>query len=424
MKKAYKFLFFSVLLIAISTNSASAEINTEKQNIIIKVGEKENEIGISDLLTWFSYEPDFRYDPSYQSEIENPNYCPVDIIYCELTLSSEKRNRFKKKTVVYFNSSETRKYLENLSENVNLEPIDAKLKMEDGRVTTFVKSRNGVSLDIDKSIEILKEEASKIANDEPVETINLSFNIAKPEVYEGDINNLGIKELIGIGESDFKGSTKSRIHNIKAAVSKFDGLLIGPGEEFSFVKNLGDVDAENGYLPELVIKSNVTEPEFGGGICQVSTTMFRAAIHSGLEITARKNHAYPVQYYNPQGMDATVYIPWPDLRFINNTPGHILIQSEIEDTELTFEFYGTDDERKTEIDGPHITQRNPDGSMKAYFIQKVIDNKGDIILNETFNSSYNSPNNYPHTGQETIHTKKPDGWSDNEWKKYKKANGL
>jgi vancomycin resistance protein YoaR len=78
-------------------------------------------------------------------------------------------------------------------------------------------------------------------------------------------------------------------------------------------------------LPELVIKKEGTVPEFGGGLCQVSSTAFRAAMNGGLPITQRRNHAYAVQYYAPQGTDATIYPGVVDLKFINDTPGDILI---------------------------------------------------------------------------------------------------
>jgi vancomycin resistance protein YoaR len=231
---------------------------------------------------------------------------------------------------------------------------------------------------------------------------------------------MGISALIGEGTSNFRGSTANRIHNIKVAIERFNGALIKPGEEFSFVKTLGDVDADHGYLPELVIKQGVTEPEFGGGICQVSTTTFRAAIYSGLKITARRNHAYPVSYYNPQGMDSTVYVPQPDLKFKNNTPGYILIQANIVGTVLTFDFYGTDDGRKTTIDGPTITERQPDGAMKATFTQHVLDKDGKEFIDDVFNSSYASPYKYPHPGGPVL-SAKPSNWSNDEWKAYQKT---
>ncbi|KKQ46433.1 MAG: VanW family protein [Candidatus Moranbacteria bacterium GW2011_GWC2_37_8] len=152
----------------------------------------------------------------------------------------------------------------------------------------------------------------------------------------------------------------------------------------------------------------------------MSSTAFRAAIYSGLKITARRNHAYPVSYYNPQGMDATVYVPNPDMKFLNNTPGYILIQTKIEGTQLTFSFYGTNDGRTINIDGPRIIEKQPDGSLKATFTQNVITKDGTEIINDIFNSSYDSPYRYPHPGGPIL-TVKPANWSADEWKAYKKA---
>ena len=145
----------------------------------------------------------------------------------------------------------------------------------------------------------------------------------------------------------------------------------------------------------MVIKKDKTVPEYGGGLCQVSTTAFRAAINTGLEITRRTAHAFPVVYYDPQGFDATIYPPWPDLRFINNTPSYVLVQTKINDYDLIFEFYGTNDGRKIEIDGPLQYDIKEDGSMKAKLFQKVYDKKNNLIIDKTFYSDYKSPDLYP-----------------------------
>src|SRR6185369_10179137 len=116
--------------------------------------------------------------------------------------------------------------------------------------------------------------------------------------------------------SNFKGSPKNRRHNITVGVEKMKGVIVPQGAEFSFNEHLGPVDGEHGFLPELVIKKNGTVPEFGGGLCQVSSTTFRAAMTAGLPITQRRNHAYAVQYYSPQGTDATIYPGSADLKFI------------------------------------------------------------------------------------------------------------
>jgi len=113
---------------------------------------------------------------------------------------------------------------------------------------------------------------------------------------------------------------------------------LNQNEEFSFINFLGETGPGQGYLAELVIKKDKTIPEYGGGVCQVSTTFFRAAINSGLKITERQHHAFPVTYYNPQGFDATVYDPKPDLRFVNNTPDHLLIETYVQGNEVFCKF--------------------------------------------------------------------------------------
>ena len=106
-----------------------------------------------------------------------------------------------------------------------------------------------------------------------------------------------------------------------------------------------EVNEKTGYFQELVIKGNKTIPEYGGGLCQIGTTLFRAALASGLPITSRQNHSYRVVYYEPAGTDAAVYIPNPDVRFINNTNNYILIQVRIQKNLIYFDFWGTKDGR-------------------------------------------------------------------------------
>jgi vancomycin resistance protein YoaR len=168
---------------------------------------------------------------------------------------------------------------------------------------------------------------------------------------------MGIKELIGVGHTSFFGSPTNRIHNIKTGIAKLNGALIAPNEEFSINARLGPVDDSTGYKKELVITKKGTIPEYGGGLCQVSTTMYRAAIFSGLKITARAAHSYAVTYYSQvlgHGLDATIYSGGQDLKFINDTPGYILIQGYVENNHAYFKFYGTSDGRTITMDGPYL----------------------------------------------------------------------
>ena len=260
--------------------------------------------------------------------------------------------------------------------------------------------------------------------DQAPQTIELIYEATPAKVTYANAHELGIIELIGEGRSNFKGSTLSRIHNIQTAAKRFDGLVIAPNEEFSFTTILGPVDGEHGYKEELVIRDNETKPEYGGGICQVSTTVFRGAIFTGMKITQRHNHSYPVHYYTPTGFDATVYVPKPDLRFVNNTPGHLLLAVETVGTELIFKYYGTKDNRSVLMEGPFVTDRQPDGAMKTYFTQKVTDKDGKVIIDDVFKSNYKSPNDYPHPGDVAKLDSKPDNWSKKQWDDYKAANGL
>ncbi len=388
----------------------------------LTAGETNYPLSQAEISLWLEEKNYLSYDSTYSSEIENINFCAFKKSFgCRLSFPYENQTHIKKSFFLEINRTSIENFVKDLARKVSKDPVDAKFQIEDGKVSVFSLSSPGIKLNEEKSTEILE---NYLLAQNFSTSPNLPIEKISPEVSSNSQNDLGISSLIGEGKSNFKGSPKNRIFNINVASNRFNGVLIKPGEEFSFVKILGEVDGEHGYLPELVIKKDKTEPEFGGGICQVSTTAFRAAINSGLEITARRNHAYPVSYYNPQGMDATVYVPRPDLRFINNTPGHILIQTKIEGTELVFDFYGTDDGRKTNVIGPKILERNPDGSMKATFTQQVFGKDGNMIREDVFNSAYDSPNKYPHPGSVTTLTEKPKDWSNNEWKKYKNEHGM
>jgi len=415
------FVFFLMFTLTAQKSLAASVLN--ENEILLKIKDFSKTVPYSEYSNWILFSPSLSLNKTYRSEIENINYCAEKNLICQVFLSRRDYLHTKKSTAMSFNANNAKIYLEKISSEINTEPIDAKFKMENNKVLIFIPDQEGLKIDLEKSLEILAENFQKTNGFENKQEIILPYLNLKPKISSADVNDLGINTLIGEGKSNFKGSTTSRIHNIKTAMTRYDGLLLAPGEEFSFVQILGPVDGEHGYFPELVIKQDKTEPEFGGGICQVSTTVFRAAIYAGLEITARRNHAYPVSYYNPQGMDATIYVPKPDLKFKNNTPGHILFQPKIEGTELTFSLYGTNDGRKTEVDGPHVLEKKADGSMKTIFTQKVINENGEELINETFSSFYDSPDKFPHPSTEKI-TEKPKDWSKNQWADYKKANGI
>lgn len=373
-----------------------------------------------EFASWTHFSTELVFDPQNNSEIENTDFCPTEPSFCIFSLSRAKRSHLSVSLRSVPDIQAIRNFIDGLSIRVRQEPVDAKFSVgEDGKVTVAEPEKTGRDLDTDKSVAILFQ---AVGQSLPSGTdINLPAQTTTPHVTAADQRRLGLVELVGEGHTDFRGSPKNRLYNIKRSLEQFQGVLIAPDEEFSFVDHLGPVDGEHGYLPELVIKNNRTEPEFGGGICQVSSTVFRAAIYSGMKITARRNHAYPVRYYTPYGMDATVYVPRPDLRFINNTPGTILMISNIEGTTLSFRFYGTKDGRTITIDGPHILESNPDGSMKTIFNQTVTDTNGAAFINDNFWSNYKSPSLFPHPGDVPLKSK-PDGWTAKQWRDYQRIH--
>ena len=168
----------------------------------------------------------------------------------------------------------------------------------------------------------------------------------------------GIRQLVGEGVTDFRGSSRNRVWNLRLAARKLDGLVIPRGATFSFLKALGPVDEKTGYRQGYVILGDRTEKGVGGGVCQVSTTVFRAAFFAGLPILERHPHSYQLRYYRPSGLDATVYGPWVDLKFQNDTPGDLLLRTYVRGTRLYVRLFGTKD-REVGWRGPIFLERTP-----------------------------------------------------------------
>ena len=281
-----------------------------------------------------------------------------------------------------------KEYLESVQKTLTSQPVNAKLRFnpETQQIQILEPGQEGTKL-------MMEESSKRIKNDilAGIKKTELFVAVTSPLIDESQFDALGVKTLLGKGESNFRGSSKSRVKNINVAANKISSTLLKPGEEFSFVNTLGKVDARNGYLPELVIKGDKTIPEYGGGICQVSTTLFRAALNAGLPITERRNHSYVVNYYGKPGLDATIYLPKPDFKFQNDTNHHILIQHYIVGTILYYEIYGTSTGKTAKTIEPVVLESSPDGSMKTVAYREIYE--GDVMIKrDTFYSTYRPPN--------------------------------
>ncbi|MFA5000544.1 MAG: VanW family protein [Patescibacteria group bacterium] len=240
-------------------------------------------------------------------------------------------------------------YLESsVAPEINLAAIVPRLEIKDGRASNWQAGQDGRELDLDKNVSLILNEFLNNKNE-----IILEIEIIPSESLFKD-GELKIKEIIGTGHSNYAGSPANRRHNISVGAASLHGVLIKPNEEFSLLAALGEINGETGYRQELVIKGDKTVPEYGGGLCQIGTTVFRAALASGLPITERRNHSYRVSYYEPAGTDATIYDPAPDVRFVNDTGNYILIQARLDGNDLYFDFWGIKDGREITITDPTI----------------------------------------------------------------------
>lgn len=217
-----------------------------------------------------------------------------------------------------------------------------------------------------------------INNSTPQREITLPFVDVPSPVTAANLDQLGINELLSVGRSDFSGSAAYRITNIKAGMKLLHGVLLAPGEEFSFNHTVGRIDASNGFVEGYAIVQNRTQLDWGGGICQDSTTIFRAAFWAGLPITERWGHSFYISWYNKYafasygdgpGMDATIFTGGPDLKFLNDTGHWLLVQTFVDPKKTLAEvrIYGTSDGRTVSMVGqPEITDRIPAPTAPVY----------------------------------------------------------
>jgi vancomycin resistance protein YoaR len=175
-----------------------------------------------------------------------------------------------------------------------------------------------------------------------------------PAVDADRIAEMGIRELVASGTTYFKGSSAARIRNIEVAAAQFDGVVVPPDGIFSFNKIVESVTSANDFEDSLIIWGDQTVVGVGGGVCQVSTTVFRAAYAAGLPIVERYNHGYIVDWYGEPGQDATVFTPSVDFKFRNDTGAYLLIEPIVDSVagEVTFNFYGTTPDRVVTIAAP------------------------------------------------------------------------
>jgi len=300
--------------------------------------------------------------------------------------------------------------VEGWAGQVRRPPLDARFDYDPKRdlLLELAPSATGYDLDVAATVAAIVD-AIKTGEKQ----VSLPVNVIKPAVASEDAAKLGIKELVAKGSTKFAGSSKARVKNIEVAASKFVGVVIPPDGVFSFNEHVGDVTAANGFEDSLIIAGDRTAVGVGGGVCQVSSTIFRASFFGGFPTVERWAHGYVVHWYGPPGIDATVYTPRVDLKFKNTTGHYILIKPIVDKNKgvLTFEFYGTNPGWKVEVGKPQYSNKQPpppplyiedptmppgkvvqfdwavDG-LDAAVPRKVWDKAGNVLIDEVLKSEY------------------------------------
>jgi vancomycin resistance protein YoaR len=228
---------------------------------------------------------------------------------------------------------------------------DARLHFnpDTGAVTVVQASQVGRKLDIEATQAAVQAALSKGGA-----VAKLALVAVPPAVDMNKIAEMGIRELVASATTYFKGSSAARIHNIAVGADKVDGVTIPPGGVFSFNSVVENVTSANDFEDSLVIVGDTTAVGAGGGICQVSTTVFRAAYDGGFPIVERYNHGYVVSWYGEPGLDATIFTPSVDFRFRNDTNAYLLVESAVDAANgtITINLWGAKPDRQVTINKP------------------------------------------------------------------------
>jgi vancomycin resistance protein YoaR len=321
---------------------------------------------------------------------------------------------------VGINNEGLRSFLENLASKFDDRTENARFTFnaDTHQLELLQPAKIGRTLDIAATIQEINQQVFSGNHD-----INLVLEYTNPQVDDNaTAADLGIRELVSARTTYFYGSSAERIQNIQTAAARFHGVLVAPGETFSMANILGDVSLDNGYAEALIIYGNRTIKGVGGGVCQVSTTLFRTAFFGGYPIVERHQHAYRVTYYeltrsgnvdtDMAGLDATVYVPVVDFKFTNDTPNWLLMETyvNVAARSLTWRFYSTSDGRSVdwetsglqnivEPDDP-VLQENPDLSKNEIkqvdwavdgadiSVTRTVMKDGQVYIQDTYNTHY------------------------------------
>ncbi len=267
--------------------------------------------------------------------------------------------------------------VEKLAQVVDSSSVEPRVVFNGSSLQIVTPGRIGLRLNQAEAVKAISAALKTSGHDMrlPVEQIS-------PQITEQTLPSLGIVELVSEGRSSFAGSAEYRITNIKAGAQRMNGVLIAPKAEFSFNTQLGEVDEANGFVQGYAVIGNRTQLEWGGGVCQVSTTVFRSAFWAGMPITERHAHPFYISWYDAYsfpdqaapGMDATIYTGVQDFKFVNDTGKWLLMHTEVDEAQqvLIVRLYGTRPNRSVSVVGPEMGNVVPPPAEPVYITDPAL----------------------------------------------------
>lgn len=256
-------------------------------------------------------------------------------------------------------------------------PVNAELSIE-GATVNISQSQNGEKIDKGKLTDLTKQAITSGISD-----VTLPVTLLKPERTTEDIQKMGIKEVIAEYSTPMAGRNGNQSFNVNKSANTLSGVIVAPDETFSFNGRVGVTDAAHGYKSAAVYSQGKVIQSAGGGVCQVSSTLYSAALRADLGIVSRSNHSMPVNYL-PLGQDAAVADYGPDLKFKNNTGNHIYIQAFSNGGSITTRIFGTNTGKNVEVSSQVISRTND--KITAVTYKKVTQN-GEVISNGQISKS-------------------------------------
>lgn len=261
--------------------------------------------------------------------------------------------------------------LGEMATETHQDPVNAVLGW-DGGLVVVEDDVKGRDLDIDATTQAIIE-ATKSAESR---TISAIFTETLAEVNGDNLDSYGINDLIAEGDSNFTGSSDARAENVRVSAQHLTHTLVKPGETYSFLDAIGQITKENGFVEGKIIRGSWIVSDIGGGACQASTTVFRAALRAGLPID-HQYHTYRLSMYEqdgwPPGLDAAIYQPNPgtndiaqDMTFVNTTDNWLLVEFVIDGEMAYCRIYGTPPDWDVDIEVPYISEpHEPEGPKET-----------------------------------------------------------